>query len=449
MPDPPLNHAAALLQELVRINSVNAALPGSADGERELRDFLDDLARSWGLTTRRLPAGDQHDQLLITCDVGTDKPWLLFDSHLDTVSSQGMTIDPFGGHIEGDKLFGRGACDTKGTGAAMLTALRHYADQPGTQPNNIALLLSVDEEVAMRGMQWFIRHDLPDLGFTPWGVIIGEPTDFHPVVAHNGCVRWKLTTRGIAAHSSVPLEGRSAISAMVKVIDAIESRYAPALQHDHPQTGAPVCTVNMIRGGNSPNIIPDHCAIEIDRRVTPCESPQQVEPALRYMLDELVHVDYELTRQIDHPPLAPESSAAVLLPAVQAVLRGMGKPTLAPGAPFATHAAYTAAAGLPSLVLGPGSPHKAHTPDEWVSVEAIGRGVEMYLRIMRYNPPAKQHDYHDPTQQVLLPHHPARQPGRVAGDALRHRPHRGRHGQGPGRHRVELVRGQLLQHAPQ
>jgi len=387
MPDPPLNQAAALLQEMVRINSVNAELPGAAGGEAALTAFLEDLVQSWGLTTRRLPVDQLHDQLLITCEVGDDKPWLLFDSHLDTVSAEGMTIDPFGGHIDGDRLFGRGACDTKGTGAAMLTALHHYADQPGDRPNNIAILLSVDEEVAMRGMQWFVEHDLPTLGFRPWGVIIGEPTDFRPVVAHNGCVRWKLTTLGVAAHSSVPHEGRSAISAMVKVIDAIESRYAPALQHDHPLTGAPVCTVNTIRGGSAFNIIPDRCEIAIDRRVTPSETAPEVEPALRYMLDELVHVEYELCKEIDHPPLAPESSADTLLPAVRAVLKQMGRSTLAPGAPFATHAAYTAAAGLRSLVLGPGSPHKAHTHDEWVSIEALERGVEIYLGLMRYTDP--------------------------------------------------------------
>jgi len=409
----PLNQAAALLQEMVRINSVNAELPGAAGGasgnisgvvsggvtggvtgdisggEAALIRFLEDLAGSWGLTTRRLPVPGLHEQLLITCEVGDEKPWLLLDSHLDTVSSQGMTIDPFGGHIEGDRLYGRGACDTKGTGAAMLTALHHYADQPGDRPNNIALLLSVDEEVAMRGIQRFVGHDLPGLGFSPWGVIVGEPTDFRPVVAHNGCVRWKLTTLGVAAHSSVPHEGRSAISAMVKVIDAIESRYAPALQHDHPLTGAPVCTVNLIHGGTAFNIIPDRCEIAIDRRVTPSETDQEVEPALRFMLDELVHVDYELSREIDHPPLASQSSAGALLAAAQAVLKRMGRSTLAPGAPFATHAAYTAAAGLPSLVLGPGSPHKAHAPDEWVSIEAIERGVEMYLGLMRYNPPAR------------------------------------------------------------
>jgi len=150
-----------------------------------------------------------------------------------------------------------------------------------------------------------------------------------------------------------------------------------------------VCTVNLIHGGTAFNIIPDRCEIAIDRRVTPSETDQEVEPALRFMLDELVHVEYELSREIDHPPLSPQSSAGALLTAAQAVLKRMGRSTLAPGAPFATHAAYTAAAGLPSLVLGPGSPHKAHAPDEWVSIEAIERGVEMYLGLMRYNPPAR------------------------------------------------------------
>lgn len=380
----PANQAAALLQEMVRINSINPALPGSDGGEAALADHLETLARGWGFDVRRLPVKGLTDQRLITFTVDEKLPWLLLDSHLDTVAVEGMTIDPFGGQIKGDQLFGRGSCDTKGTGAAMLTAMRAYAEGPGDKPNNIALLLGVDEEVAMRGIQSFVTHDLPNLGFTPWGVIVGEPSECRPVIAHNGCVRWRLHTHGIASHSSVPHEGRSAISAMVKVIDAIESRYAPAMQTDHPLTGAPVCTVNTIQGGSAPNIVPDRCTIQIDRRVTPNETRQQVEPALRFLLDELVHVEYTLEKLIDHPPLAPESSKKHLLPAVQSVLKRMGLPTLAPGAPFATHAAYTAAAGLPSVVLGPGSPHKAHTKDEWVSVSAIERGVELYLGLMRY-----------------------------------------------------------------
>lgn len=376
-----------LLRVMVRHNTINADLPGATDAEAKLITELDLCADVWGLESRLLPAEGQCDQLLITCEVSPQAPWLLFDSHLDTVAVEGMTIDPFGGNVEGDRLFGRGACDTKGTGAAMLWALKDYAaDTAGPRPNNVALLFSVDEEVAMRGVEHFVEQDLPALGWRPWGVIVGEPTDMHPVVAHNGCTRWTLTTHGVAAHSSVPHEGRSAISAMTKVIAAIEARYAPSLTDDHPLTGSPVCSVNTIRGGSAFNIIPDRCTIEIDRRVTPAEDPTQVEAKLAYLLDGLVDVDYTLQRQIDQPPLNPVSSATRLLPAVKSVLHGMGLPTLAPGAPFATHAAYFAAAGLPTLILGPGSPHKAHTKDEWVSVSAIERGVEMYRNLMRYNP---------------------------------------------------------------
>jgi len=392
MPGAPPQSVTQLLRDMVRINSINPDLPGSAGAEAALADFLETAAEQWNLTTLRLPAATLGDQLLVSFEADPALPWLLFDSHLDTVSAEGMTIDPFGGVIDGDLLFGRGACDTKGTGAAMLWALKSYADQAAfgtTEPaNNAAVLFCVDEEVAMRGLQHFLAHDLPGLGWRPWGVVVGEPTDMHPVVAHNGCTRWTLTTYGLAAHSSVPHEGRSAISAMVKVIEAIEARYAPSLTLDHPLTGSPVCSVNTIQGGSAFNIIPDRCTIEIDRRVTPAEDPAQVELQLAALLEQLHDVEFSLKRKINHPPLAPASSATRLLPAVKAVLHGMGLPTLAPGAPFATHAAYFAAAGLPTLVLGPGSPHKAHTKDEWVSVSAIERGVELYLRLMRYNPRA-------------------------------------------------------------
>ena len=127
------------------------------------------VAQHWGLTTTRLAAtrlattrlaaGDDAadsaaDMLLIIVQStrGDRPPWLLFDSHMDTVAIEGMTIDPFGGVILDGKLFGRGACDTKGTGAAMLWALCQYAQQ-SDRPNTIALLFSTDEEMMMSGLR--------------------------------------------------------------------------------------------------------------------------------------------------------------------------------------------------------------------------------------------------------------------------------------------------------
>lgn len=369
-----------LLRGMVRIDSVNSAISGRACAEDQLRDWLQDAAAASGFATRRLTVPGHADQLLITHAARKDAPWLLFDSHMDTVGVEGMSVEPFGGVVDGDKLFGRGACDTKGTGAAMLWVLREYAAS-NDQPNNIALLFSVDEEIAMTGIRSFVERDLPALGFRPAAAIVGEPTDCHPVAAHNGTMRWTITTRGKAAHSSVPHEGRSAISAMVKVIDAIESRYIPTLDAEHPLTGRAACSINLIRGGTAINIIPDKCDIEIDRRLVPGED---AEAALR-RLDELLKplgVDYAIQQDVLHPPLSDEGNRP-LAELAQRILRDMGLPAMVVGAPFSTHAAYLAAAGIPTLVLGPGEPWPAHTREEYVHLSKIERGVELYRRFMR------------------------------------------------------------------
>ncbi len=380
----------ALLQAMVQIDSVSLKMGGRAEGEKPLADYLESLARAWGLETRFLPVEGYADQLLVTYQVDAALPWVLFDSHLDTVAVEGMTIDPFGGEVRDGKVWGRGACDTKGTGAAMLWAMRRYAAAAdAARPNNIALLFSVDEEVAMHGIRSFVQNDLPTLGWRPGAAVVGEPSELRPIIAHNGCIRWTLTTHGKACHSSVPHDGRSAISAMVRVIDRIERDYIPTLDASHPLTGYAACSINLIRGGSAPNIIPDQCTIEIDRRLVPGEDGDQVLPAIAELLEPLrrggggqVPVEFTQEVVVAHPVLSDANNGA-LTEAVRSVLRDMGLSTLVVGAPFATHACYFDRAGIPAMVVGPGSAHTAHTKDEWVAIEQIERGVELYEGLMR------------------------------------------------------------------
>lgn len=377
-----------LLQGMVRIDSVNSALTGGGCAESALSNYLEAIATGWGLTTKRLPVPGRADQLLVTHEAKAGRPWLLFDSHMDTVAVDGMTVEPFGGELRDGKVYGRGACDTKGTGAAMLWALKQYAANPES-PNNIALLFSIDEEVGMLGVKSFLMNDLEASEIEPTnirGVIVGEPTELHPVIAHNGLFRWKVTTQGLAAHSSVPHEGRSAIRMMMKLIHALESDYIAKVDAQHVLTGQAVCSINMIRGGSATNIIPDTCVIDVDRRVAPGEDFESVTPAFMSVLESAKarddSIDYSVEVLTTHPPLLPDKSEA-LLAGIKGVLKEQGLPQLHLGAPFATHGSYFGQAGLPTVVLGPGEIHKAHTKDEYISVEQLQRGAEVYLGLMR------------------------------------------------------------------
>lgn len=373
------------LQAMVSIDSVNSSVSGKPNAEAELCDWLEKTARSFDLTTRRFPLKGRSDQLLVTHEVKADAPWLMFDSHMDTVAVDGMT-DPFGGEVRDGRLHGRGTCDTKGTGAAMLWAMKTYA-QGDEKPNNIALFFGVDEEAGMNGVISFLKHDYPKLGFAPKGVIVGEPTELRPIIAHNGLIRWKVTTHGVAAHSSVPHDGRSAISMMMKLMRAIESQYIPSLTAEHDLTGPAACSVNVIRGGSAANIIPDKCVIDVDRRVVPCEDYDAVLPTFIEVLDTVradePELEYSIDVGIEHPPLLP-AGGEKLLSMIKEVLASLDLPTLAIGAPFATHASHYSNAGLPTIVLGPGEIDQAHTKDEYISVDQLERGVEVYRALMQH-----------------------------------------------------------------
>ena len=373
-----------LLQSTVRINSVNSNVRGRPGSEEELIGFLEAVAGSFGFATRRCPVEGYGTNLLVLYERERGLPWLLFDSHADTVAAEGMSIDPFGAEIRDGRLWGRGACDTKGSGAAMLWAARGYAASMNG-PNNVAILFSVDEEWGMRGIRSFLARDYPSLGFTFRGAIVGEPTVLRPVVAHGGICRFRVVTKGVAAHSSNPSLGRSAISSMMRILQAVETRYVPSLRASHPLIGRAQCSVNTIRGGVASNIIPDRCEIEVDRRMVPGEHPEEVArlfgETLAAVRDEHPEVEYVLESIFEAPPLSADGSAELFATA-RGVLTSMGLSPEPSGAAYTTHAGAYAAAGLPAIVIGPGDVAKAHTADEWIELAELERSVAVYRGIM-------------------------------------------------------------------
>jgi len=366
-----------LLAQLVAHNTVNPFFGGPVGGEAALIAHLEKLAQGWKLKTRRSPVPGGGENLIITCAVSPSAPWLIFESHLDTVSVAGMSVDPFKVKVEGGRIYGRGTCDTKGSGAAMFWALQEYAQGP-TRPHNVAMVFAADEEARMTGAQAFaageLREFLPNLRC----VIVGEPTMMRPVTASNGSIRWKSIVRGRAAHSSVPANGRSAITAMLRVVQALESDYVPTVNKSHPMTGRAAMSVNVIRGGTQVNIIPEYCEIECDRRTVPGETAEQVFAERDTVLQgqTVEHTDLYVV-----PAMGDELSRNYM-PRLQAVLQAHGIDGAAQGAPYVTDASHYGAAGAPSIVLGPGHFTQAHTKDEWVAQEQLALAVNIYRALM-------------------------------------------------------------------
>ncbi|NDF03243.1 MAG: M20/M25/M40 family metallo-hydrolase [Actinobacteria bacterium] len=109
--------------------------------------------------------------LLLTYQVHKGAPWLLFESHADTVDVENMTVNPFKTQVIEGKIYGRGTSDTKGSGASILWALKNYC-QESHKPNNIAILFVTDEEISKTGANTFIEKQLSKLPWKPYGVIL-------------------------------------------------------------------------------------------------------------------------------------------------------------------------------------------------------------------------------------------------------------------------------------
>ena len=385
------NSVLDLLIEMITFDTVNEYISERHFPERKMMEQIEIYALQWGFQVSRLPIAnaspDSAFNLLITYEAHKNNPWLLFESHADTVDVNNMTVNPFIAEVIDGRLYGRGSCDTKGSGASMLWALQRYS-QGADQPNNIALLFVTDEEISKTGANSFVGAQSPQLPWKPVGVIVGEPTMCKVIVAHNGVLRWKIRTKGYAAHSSNPANGRSAISAMAKLILEFERIYCAETNAIHPLTGRSACSINTINGGSAVNIIPSVCEIEIDRRILPGEDPFEVRKSIQAVLDSISLADSSIEIETSEPfidfPLDPLSNVEFATQ-ISKSLDSLGFSPEFLGAGYGTDASTYSNAGLSAVVIGPGSIDQAHTKDEWLEIKELEKAVVIYEQFMKAN----------------------------------------------------------------
>jgi acetylornithine deacetylase/succinyl-diaminopimelate desuccinylase-like protein len=359
-----------LLRDLVAIPSVNPeGVPGTDQtGEQDMADYVAEFLRHCGAEVQVRHIAIGRPNVIAHFTPSTSAAHLAFAPHLDTVSVAGMTVPPFDAAVRNNRIYGRGASDTKGPMAAALWALRDWAHSPERKNSRItwSFLGLMGEEATNEGAIAVAKS-----GFSCDLAMVLEPTELGVVTAHKGALWVEISTRGEACHGSTPEQGRSAIYAMGRLMEHLQSQTIPALAaKPHPALGPSTLNVGTISGGNKINIVPDACRIEVDCRVVPGVDGEQFRADLEAELRAVVpETSVRLLRY--SPPLDTDTQ----LPWVErlgAEARGFTT------APWFSDASYLSGPRCPSICIGPGSIAQAHTKDEFISVPDLEEGAQFF-----------------------------------------------------------------------
>ena len=366
-----------LLWELVEIPSINPSLEckdADLTGEERIAQFLEGKANSSGIEYRRMKVLPGRENLILRLKPsGKIKRRIMLTPHMDVVPA---TVDAFNPKIKNNCLFGRGACDTKGSIASFFHAFLRMAKERNRPKNTEIIFVGlVDEEFGQAG-----SRTLSQKGPKADLAIAGEPTKLKVVSAHKGNLWIKLSTQGKAAHGSTPQHGSNAINYMSPILEALTNEYPKLLsERKHPLLGSPTISVGKIRGGSQPNVVPDSCEIDIDRRTIPGETDESVKKEMKNLFRKLKikKPEFSATRSVPCPPLDTDSS----LPMVQSFLKASNRRKTV-GVPYFTDASPISMGGTPALVYGPGSIAQAHAKNEWVCLKEVKQAENTIFRFL-------------------------------------------------------------------
>ncbi len=316
-------------------------------------------------------------------------PTVHFNSHLDVVPvGDGWSEDPFAGRLDGDRLYGRGACDMKGGLAASVIAVEAFLSLCDDYPGAIEISGTADEETGgYGGVAWLAEQGIlaaPRVDYA----IIPEPLGNRRIcLGHRGCVWAEIRTRGRIAHGCMPDLGECAIRHMGAVLDALESRLLPALAEREtrhpvipPAARRSSLNLNAVHGGQEDgaegflaSCVADSCRLTVDRRF---HEPETVDGVLAELRDTVRHAatsrdfEWELEELWAIPPVrTPDGSPLVeaLEFAVRETLGCEAERIVSPGT--YDHKHFDLIGGVRHCVAyGPGVLEMAHQPDEYIDV---------------------------------------------------------------------------------
>ena len=361
--------AVTLLRDLVAIDSVNPSLSSGARGEGAIARRIAGELEAIGLRVEISDAAPGRPNVVGVLDGRAPGRSLMFCGHTDTVGVSGMP-QPFTPEIRDGRLYGRGAQDMKGGVAAMIAATRRIVESGGLAQGRVVVAAVVDEEHVSIGAEALVTKWRAD------AAVVTEPTGLDVAIAHKGFQWVALETRGRAAHGSRPRDGRDAILRMGRVLARLESLDRHLQQGpSHPLLGTASLHASLIEGGHELSSYPARAALHYERRTLPGESSEVALTEANAILAELTRDDpeFDAEARFAFGRVAYEIDTSSQLPMMLTdAARAAGCRTSIAGMTFWTDAAILGAAGIPSVLFGPGGAG-LHSIDEYVVVDDVLR----------------------------------------------------------------------------
>ncbi|VVN12008.1 acetylornithine deacetylase [Pseudomonas fluorescens] len=361
----------------------------SRESNLQLIEFVRDYLASCDVPCE-LIYNQQRSKANLFATIGpTDKPGIVLSGHTDVVPVDGQpwTVPPFELTERDGKVYGRGTADMKGYIACVLALVPSLVSTSLRLPVHIAL--SYDEEVGCLGVRSLLA-ELEQRPVKPMLCIIGEPTELKPVLGHKGKLAIRCDIHGHACHSAYAPLGVNAIEYAAELIGELgrigDRLKAP--EHHDVRFDPPFSTVQtgMIGGGKALNIVPADCRFDFEIRALPSHDPNDVARDLKTYAEQHVlprmravsdRSEIRFSELSAYPGLATDAhSEAAELIAAFCGSRAFG--TVA----FGTEGGLFDAAGIPTVVCGPGSMDQGHKPDEFVSLDQLNACDAMLQRML-------------------------------------------------------------------
>jgi putative selenium metabolism hydrolase len=385
---------------LVETTQAFIRTPSVSGAEGTIAQLLVRVLDGAGLPTRVDRAGNVVGTLAATGGEASGQP-LVFNIHLDTVPAGPSTSwkhDTFGAEVKSGKIYGRGACDTKGAWAPMILAMEAVKES-GVALNRPVLFTGVvmEELTCSIGMKVLLDETLSDT--RPAYMILGEPTGLNLAIGHKGRTELWITTTGRSCHASAPGSGDNALYRAAPAIEAVE-RLAEKLQRETPDPlfgRSSLAMTDIVCSPGARNVVPDSATMYVDYRFLPRDTPESVEERVRQALtldwveakvrigeqEGTTYTGMQFAGKKFMAGFTLDEAHPLVTAAAETIASTRGARPSVYRWNFATDGAYSAGVlGIPTIGFSPCDELLAHVIDEYVEIEAMIMAAKVYAAMI-------------------------------------------------------------------